>query len=378
MKHKYLFFNAIIIIMLFNQNIKAQINTTELGKLIEQVRKKYDLPALAVVVMNSRDIIASDIQGVRVHNTAEKAHVNDYFHIGSCTKSVTAIMASKLIEDGRINWHTPFFDIYPELKNACRQEYCNITLEDLLLCKAGINAYTSADEKYPQLEDALSNARYLFSKYLLQQPPASNYDKGKFDFLYSNASYALAACMLEGVTGKTYEELIELYLVQELGMRVFVGFPNTLDSSQPWGHSIGRKTLDKYPPNHEYKLHDLITPAGGLSMCPNDFARFIQMNLKGLRGTDNFVSSQSYNYIHFSRPGFSLGFGNSKFGGHQFSGIDGSAGTFFCRAILMPDADFAFTIMTNAGSATGKMKSVDWLSMKILKKQYNWWWKFWM
>jgi hypothetical protein len=63
---------------------------------------------------------------------------------------------------------------------------------------------------------------------------------------------------------------------------------------------------------------------------------------------------------------------------YNLSGMDGSAGTFFCRAIIVPESDFVFTIMTNAGSETAEMKAVDWITMKIVKKRYNWWWKFWI
>jgi hypothetical protein len=69
---------------------------------------------------------------------------------------------------------------------------------------------------------------------------------------------------------------------------------------------------------------------------------------------------------------------NGVLAGKQFSGFDGSAGTFFCRAILVPNSDFAFTIMMNAGSGTGRMRAIDWLSMKIVKQRFNWWWKFWL
>jgi hypothetical protein len=41
--------------------------------------------------------------------------------------------------------------------------------------------------------------------------------------------------------------------------------------------------------------------------------------------------------------------------------------------IIVPESDFAFTIMTNAGSGTGYTKAVDWITMKIVKKHYNWW-----
>jgi len=55
-----------------------------------------------------------------------------------------------------------------------------------------------------------------------------------------------------------------------------------------------------------------------------------------------------------------------------------SHGTFFCKAILIPNSDLTFTIMMNAGSGKEQMKAIDWLTMKITKKQFNWWWKFWM
>ncbi|MEJ2407157.1 MAG: hypothetical protein P8171_23315, partial [Candidatus Thiodiazotropha sp.] len=69
---------------------------------------------------------------------------------------------------------------------------------------------------------------------------------------------------------------------------------------------------------------------------------------------------------------------NGILGGRRYSGFDGSAGTFFCRSIIVPDSDFAFAIMTNAGSGTGSMETVDWLTMRIVKEHFNWWWKFWL
>jgi len=46
--------------------------------------------------------------------------------------------------------------------------------------------------------------------------------------------------------------------------------------------------------------------------------------------------------------------------------------------IIVPESDFAFTIMTNAGTSTGSMAAVDWLTKRIVEKQFNWWWKFWI
>jgi D-alanyl-D-alanine carboxypeptidase len=188
----------------------------------------------------------------------------------------------------------------------------------------------------------------------------------------------MASAILEKISDKIYEELIKEYIINQLGLNTYIGWPNNYNSEQPRGHIISGKKVEKFEPGHEYKIPYLLTPAGDLSIPPVDFAKYIQLHLKGLMGQDNFIKSSSYQHIHFGRKGFSVGVVNGKLSDISFSGIDGSGGTFFCRAILVPDSDFAFTIMMNAGSGTAEMKAVDWLTMQIVKKHYNWWWKFWL
>jgi D-alanyl-D-alanine carboxypeptidase len=61
-----------------------------------------------------------------------------------------------------------------------------------------------------------------------------------------------------------------------------------------------------------------------------------------LKGEDNFIKTDSYRYIHYGHKGFSLGVANGKLSSKSYSGLDGSAGTFYCRAIIIPDTDVAF------------------------------------
>jgi CubicO group peptidase (beta-lactamase class C family) len=217
-----------------------------------------------------------------------------------------------------------------------------------------------------------------FLKYLIAQPPSSEKKDGKFQHLYSNASYTMASAMLERVSGLKYEDLVRRTLTDDLGMPVHIGWPSSIGVDQPWGHMITKDKVEPFPPDHGYKLPYLITPAGDLSMTPKDYAKYTQLHLRGLRGNDNYISSKAYRNIHFGHAGFSLGVANGVLGGKRYSGFDGSAGTFFCRSIIVPESDFAFTIMTNAGSGTGSMEAVDWLTMRIVKKHFDWWWKFWL
>jgi D-alanyl-D-alanine carboxypeptidase len=128
-----------------------KISQEYVASLIDKARKQYNIPAMAVVVMDSAQFLITQIQGVRVFNSDIKAELDDYFHIGSCSKSILAFMAGKLVEQGKINWDTKFFAVYPELMEIAREAYLNVTLEDLFLCQAGIQAFTSAEEKLPEL-----------------------------------------------------------------------------------------------------------------------------------------------------------------------------------------------------------------------------------
>ena len=357
----------------------SRLTQAYLSELVSKARENFKVPAIAVSVMNADAIYLQEIRGVRVVDKPDQSTLDDYFHIGSCSKSVLAVMAAKLIEQNKITWQTRFFDVFPELKANANTAYSDISLEDLFLCEAGIKAYTNAEtEPFPAYGSSVRDKRLEFVNHLIAQPPSSKKKDGKFQHFYSNASYTMASAMLERVSGLSYEDLATRTLTDDLGLSVHFGWPNSIGVDQPWGHTITKDKVEPLPPEHDYKLPCLITPAGDLSMTPRDYAKYTQLHLRGLKGNDNYISSKSYHHIHFGHAGFSLGVVNGVMGGKRYSGFDGSAGTFFCRSIIVPDSDFAFIIMTNAGSGTGSMDAVDWLTMRIVKVHFNWWWKFWL
>jgi CubicO group peptidase (beta-lactamase class C family) len=288
--------------MAFTGKLYAQnLSNENVARYMKEARKKYNIPAMAVTAFNSDSIFVKEIQGVRVVSSDDAAQPGDYFHIGSCSKSILSVIVGKMVEEGTLSWKTKFFDIYPELKNLARQEYHDITLEDLLSCRAGIQSFTSYNDLSGVDAKSLSS-RHEFIKYLIQQAPSSQPTDISFDHLYSNPSYTMAAAMLERITGLTWEELIRKMLKRELGLSVVFGWPNVFDQDQPWGHTKitdepyddwlklhgtrperhslpNKNVLLAFAPDHEFKLPDIIAPAGDLSMKPLDFAKYAQLHL---------------------------------------------------------------------------------------------------
>lgn len=345
-----------------------------ISRLVAKTRTKFRIPAIAVMLMSPDGIHVEEIQGTCVFDRPGPATLDDFFHIGSCSKSVLAMMAGRLIEPGKLKWDAKFFDLLPELAGQSHAAYHDITLEDLFLCRAGIKPFTDlAAEPLPDFQ-----TRSDFICHVLALEPASQRKGGRFQHLYSNASYTMVAAMLERAAGLAYEDMVLKTFDQDFGMTIHFGWPNLLGPDQPWGHLVTRGNVQSHPPEHEYRLPEVLKPAGDIAMTPRDFARYALRHLQGLRGADDFLARATWQRIHFGHPDFSLGVANGKLAGRRFSGFDGSAGTFFCRAILVPEADFAFTVMMNAGSGTSRMPALDWLTMKIVRQHFGWWWKFWL
>ena len=105
---------------------------------LEAIRKKYDLPALALIVVKDGKICERDAVGLRKIGETTPVTTNDIFHIGSCTKPMTATLAGILIEDGKLRWNTTIAEVFPELKGKMDKQYETVTLEQLLQHRGGV------------------------------------------------------------------------------------------------------------------------------------------------------------------------------------------------------------------------------------------------
>src|ERR1039458_2536462 len=82
----------------------AQPASGDTASVLEGIRKEHDLPALAVVVVKDARICARAAVGVRKWGDPAPVTTNDVFHIGSCTKSMTATLTAMLIGESEWGW----------------------------------------------------------------------------------------------------------------------------------------------------------------------------------------------------------------------------------------------------------------------------------
>lgn len=322
-------------------NNQAQSNHPVITPLIKQVIEEQGIPAMAVAVVRAEQVH----YGIAGQNKVEEGtavNLSHKFHLGSNTKAFTSFMAMQLIEEGKVSLESKFFKYFPKLKKKAKKEYHQITLGELLSHEAGIAPFTSGLEfkMLPELGTALPERKLNFAQAVFLEKP---FQKGT----YSNAGYVLAGLLLEQVTGKTYEELLDATL-QQLELDYAIGAPNKERSANPWGHWKEVDALVAHGPDHSYQLQDFMLPAGDLSMNIVDYAQFVQLHLRGLQGKDNQLKASNYQLLHFAKKDYSYGWGNEKQGEYKASYHDGSLGTFYTHTILIPELDIAVVIFANS------------------------------
>ena len=168
------------------------------------------------------------------------AQLNDKFHIGSCTKSMTALLGAWLIHEGKLSANTTVGEMFPDWEIP--DEVKKITLAQLLGHRSGIPHKPSEDlwEAAYHLEGTPTQQREHFLQQALREPLQAHPGER---FIYSNTGYALAGAMIEKAAGIAWEKLVEKRVFEPLGMST-AGFgpPSTSGKiDQPWGASLEEK-----------------------------------------------------------------------------------------------------------------------------------------
>jgi len=107
----------------------------------DSILTNYHIPEISYAVINANKTIEIAALGKHAIHLKDTATLNDRFHIGSNTKAMTAFVIAKYIELGKLKWTTKFFDLFPEWKEKSKADYADITLQDLLSHKAGIQPF---------------------------------------------------------------------------------------------------------------------------------------------------------------------------------------------------------------------------------------------
>lgn len=320
---------------------------------IDAICKKHGVPALAVVVTKDGQICDRAAAGVRKWGDATPVATNDVFHIGSCTKSMTATLAAMFIEQGKLRWDTTIGEVFPDLKGKMDKRYEAVTVEQLLHHRGGVphDPPPAAWSRAWQEIGTPREQRREFIEAVLKAPPEA--EPGT-KMIYSNQGYDIVGAMLEKISGQDFESLMTEKLFKPLHMDTAgFGAPGTRDKvEQPWGHV--RKAFMTVPMQSDNPpVH---SPCGRVHCSLDDLARFAMFHLQS--GTNALLKPETMARLHASAAGaeikdvmddYACGWVRMKrdWAGGPVLWHNGSNGMWYIVMWLAPEKDFCVIAATN-------------------------------
>ncbi|MGP1394057.1 MAG: serine hydrolase domain-containing protein [Inquilinaceae bacterium] len=324
----------------------------DIGRLASRLWVDTGAPGVAIGVYD-RGTITIGVAGTRTHDTDVAVDIVDLWHIGSNTKSMTATVAARLVEQGRLSWDDTIGAVLGDVVPDMNPAYRDLTLVHLFSHRSGLPANIGrlATLRYIGTDadrDAVVDRRRYAGRVLTLAPVATP----QTGFLYSNAGYVVAAAMMEARTGVSWEDLMRGELFAPLGL-ASAGFgppgtPGTLD--QPRGHRAGLLGgLRSVEPGAGADNPPVLGPAGRVHMTVTDQLRYAAVHMRGIRGDEGgFLTRESWHRLHTPPFGgdYALGWVVTDDGVYRHAG---SNTMWLVQMYLWPDADRALVVAANDG-----------------------------
>lgn len=273
---------------------------------------------------------------------------NSIFEIGSISKTFTATLLAYYVNEGKVTLKDPITKYLPDSIGA-NKALQNITLEMLSNHTSGL----------PRLPDNLENHS------LDPRDPYKDYNqKDLYDYLktcklnsipgekyaYSNLGVGLLGAILEQVSGKSYQQMVEEIICKPLGMN------STAEYLSPAQKARFVAVYNDEGKETSSWTFDILAPCGALRSTVTDLLTYARANFTP---SDSKLSKaiQLTHQVTFSNKDLKLGLGWHlvKIAGIEYYFHNG--GTFGCSSFLVfnPDKKMAVVVLSNSGESVDKV-----------------------
>ena len=245
---------------------------------LHRLRQISGAPALGVAwaFKNQADHVLTD--GLRSSEADVAVSPTDRWHIGSCTKSMTATLAARLVSAGRLQWTTTIGEVLGPVVRDIHPAYREANLLHLFSHHAGLMRDPPGANTFSHGKRVAVHAeRVLYAERLLREPPLGPIGTTN---IYSNGGFVVAGLMLEVIAGQLYENLMQEQVFAPLGL-ASAGFgPPAADHGRSSALGHGRGADGTLHPVTAIKLAEnpppCANPCGGVHIGLGDYLTYLK------------------------------------------------------------------------------------------------------
>ncbi|MEM6800105.1 MAG: serine hydrolase domain-containing protein [Bacteroidota bacterium] len=234
--------------------------------LVQRLSKEMELPSISLAISQNNEVVWAIVLGYADVDNKRLSTVDTRYRSGSISKSMTGLLAAKLVELGQLDLDVPIRSLVP----AFPRKIWEPSLRQLAAHTGGIRHYGKpghlsffqeqfSRKHYHSVEESLE----IFSEDSLLFEPGTSFN-------YSTHGFTLFSAALEKASQQIYLELIEQYLWQPANMQntraddLSIADPNRI---RPYTKIAGHY-LDFEGPDPSYKW-----AGGGILSTPSDLVK---------------------------------------------------------------------------------------------------------
>lgn len=306
------------------------IDTPNLDLYLETLAKNQKFMG-SVAISKDNKLVYKKAVGFKNVESKTVADVDIQYKIGSISKTFTATLIFKAIEEKKLTLDTKLSSYFPTIKNAEK-----ITIKNLLDHTSGIYSITN-DENYLSWNTKKWSEKELVAKissYESEFEPNSKND-------YSNSNYILLSYILEKVYKKNFGEILENQITKPLQLRETY-FGEEL--------KIKSQLAQSYTFNNGWKLEtdtDFSIPmgAGGIVSTPADLLLFFNALTN-----NKIITKESFAQMTTFSKRYGFGIFEIPFENHKGVGHDGSIDGFKSIITAFPEDKISYAMVSNASN----------------------------
>lgn len=301
-------------------------------KYVEEGRQAWNVPGLAVAIVQDNEVIFAKGFGVRQVGGAQAVDENTIFQIGSTSKAFTAALVAMLADEEKVAWQDRVVDHLPDFRMYDPWVTREFTVEDLMAQRSGLPGYVGDGQGLMGFDRAHIIRTLRFLK------PVSSF---RSRYAYQNGVFLVPGALLEKHTGKTWEENVRERLLKPLGMSAssvhLDGWRKAKNLAGQHLKVAGKiETLPLDWPFHNSPY--IYGPAGGINSNIMDMAKWVRFWLnRGKVGERQLISVENLDFLQFPRV---------HLGSHK--GITG----FYCLAWVY-NMQYPYPLIWHTGGTTG-------------------------
>lgn len=296
----------------------------------------------SVAVMIDGQLVHAAAFGERVAGSGDTVETTDRFRVASISKSITAITTLRLVEAGVLTLDDPVGDVLVE--------HLGLTTVDPDVASTTVRELLSHTAGFPQHEGTFFSNGAASCTEAATIGLARSVSSGN-GFRYSNMSYCVLGLLIEAVTGKTYERVVDEQLLTPLGIGGM-----RLTST----YELGPDEVSHHPsPNRNFM--EALGAAGAWNATPSDLVTIfnsVDPSTPGWKALSPEMLAVLRYRIPAATPPAGYGLGVINYDGDAW-GHTGTLQNTHAMVLVQPGGlTWAVTVSGEYPSNTGQLRSI--------------------